>query len=355
MATLRTTVIAKTDLADFTARVVALSDSELSSLLNRHRILISSITEENEGTIIKGEGDSFWIVFPSVTAAALAAIEMQGRLRLAQAGFGEGRRLAMRIVITVGDVLHQGQDIFGNAVNLAARLEKHTPPDEIYLSHEAWRILNRSEVNTQFVTEVSVKGMPEKERIFRVDKPPYTRILKNQYIVFTDIRGWSVFVQTNTLRAVESVLIQYDDLISEVCSEHQGVVRNVMGDSYFLTFSDLGSALTAAESLYARWARLTQDYGNGLAISIHKGDMFVFRSYVFSTDVNVASQLPSLGHAAHPNIDASWIVVSREIMEQTRDTEWEGRLSELDQTAMAEDQLQLLLKLRGAYELTMDF
>ena len=66
------------------------------------------------------EGDGFWVVFPSVTAAALAAMSMQEELRLAQPNRGEDR-LAMRIVLSLGDVLHQEGALVGDAVVLAGR------------------------------------------------------------------------------------------------------------------------------------------------------------------------------------------------------------------------------------------
>ena len=137
MSNLLTTVIMKTDWRDSTGRIRSLVEADLSVTLVEHKQLILRITEQHGGRAVKGEGDAFWLVFPSVTAAALAATAMQEELRLAQAGKGDDR-LAIRIAITLGDVLHQEHDIFGEAVNLTARIEGVTPPDEIYLSPAAW-------------------------------------------------------------------------------------------------------------------------------------------------------------------------------------------------------------------------
>ena len=86
-----------------------------------------------DGHIIKAAGDGYWLEFPSVTAAAKAAIEMQEALRLTQLNRGDDR-IAIRIVIALGDIAVQDGDFIGDAFALATRVEAVTPPDEIYLT-----------------------------------------------------------------------------------------------------------------------------------------------------------------------------------------------------------------------------
>jgi class 3 adenylate cyclase len=113
------------------------SAQDLTALLAVHREMITRVSAAHDGRIVKPEGDGFWIVFPSVTAAALAAMTMQEELRLAEHSKGHDR-VAMRIVITLGDVLHQEGALVGDAVVLATRIEAIAPLDEIYLSGGAW-------------------------------------------------------------------------------------------------------------------------------------------------------------------------------------------------------------------------
>jgi class 3 adenylate cyclase len=121
MSTLRlqATAIMKTDVSGSTVRFRRLPEADLSALLSEHRAFVSRVAEAHHGRIVKPEGDGFWLAFPSVTAAALAAMAMQEDLRLAQPGRGEGR-LAVRIVITLGDVLNQDGGLVGDVVILAA-------------------------------------------------------------------------------------------------------------------------------------------------------------------------------------------------------------------------------------------
>ncbi|MCI0555348.1 MAG: adenylate/guanylate cyclase domain-containing protein, partial [Anaerolineae bacterium] len=170
MATLRTTVILKTDIVDSTPRVAGQTQSEMGLQRKQHKQFISDVAIKNRGAIFQEEGDAYWIEFPSVTTAVLATIQMHQNLRSMQAGKGEKQRLAIRAAITVGDILHQESDSIGTTMSLTARIEKITPPDEIYLSHAAWLVLNKAEVQTSFVNEFNLKGFSEPEKVYKVDQ-----------------------------------------------------------------------------------------------------------------------------------------------------------------------------------------
>src|SRR5712692_4763295 len=100
MTTMRVTAIMKTDISGSTTRFRALPELDLTALLTQHRKLVARLAAEHEGSIVKPEGDGFWVAFPSVTAGALAAMAMQEEVRIAETGKGD-HRLIMRIVITL--------------------------------------------------------------------------------------------------------------------------------------------------------------------------------------------------------------------------------------------------------------
>jgi class 3 adenylate cyclase len=163
MTALRATAIVTTDISGSTARFRTLLEPDLTALLAEHRDLVGRLASAHEGRIVKPEGDGFWLAFPSVTAGALAAMAMQEELRLAEVTKGD-RRLAMRIVITLGDVLHQEGALIGDAVVLASRIEALTPPHEIYLSAAAWLAVNQAEIRTALVDAFALKGSPDWSR-----------------------------------------------------------------------------------------------------------------------------------------------------------------------------------------------
>jgi class 3 adenylate cyclase len=326
MAQLRSTVIVKTDLSGFMAKVASLSGTELSALLAGHRDLIREIAARHEGSIIKGEGDSFWLTFDSVTAASLAAIECQQELRANQPGQTDERRLAMRAVISLGDVLHQESDIFGDAVNLAARIETVTPRDEIYMSEAAWLAMSKAEVRTGFVGEFRLKGLDGPVKVYRIEQQHRTRIIKDQVIVFTDLRGFSSFTASRALGDVEALLLSLDSYHKEVCEKYGGVVRMIVADSYHLTFADPRSALSAVEELRERWASYCKLVNSrcSLGIGIHKGDSFLFRSFLYGVDINVTTMLQGLSRKVAPN--TTCVLLSGKMKRALAGTDWEGRI-----------------------------
>jgi class 3 adenylate cyclase len=289
MTTLRTTVIMKTDIQGSTVRFRALPEVDLDGLLAEHRTFVSRVAAAHDGRIVKPEGDGFWIVFPSVTAGALAAMTMQEELRLARVGKGDDR-LAMRIVLTLGDVLHQEGALVGDAVVLAARIEDITPPDAIYLSTTAWLAVNQAEVRTSFVDAFDLKGFPEPVPVYRVEQAYRSRVIAGQYIVITNLRGYTALVAKSPMAAMEELLNRLFELHDRVCRAYSGTNRFEAGDLYCLTFPDPSLAMAAVERLENEWDAFERGQGLGCPINIvvHKGELYAFRSFLYGNDLNVA-------------------------------------------------------------------
>src|SRR5437868_11371241 len=160
MNPLRTTVVMKTDISGSTSRFRQLLAADLEALLSEHRDFVAGHAGKHDGRIIKAAGDGHWLEFPSVTGAAKAAIEMQEELRLAQLSRGDDR-LAIRIVIALGDIAVQDGDFIGGAFALATRVEAVTPPDEIYLTAAARLAVTSAEIQTLLVDSFAFKGFAE--------------------------------------------------------------------------------------------------------------------------------------------------------------------------------------------------
>ena len=74
-------------------------------------------------------------------------------------------------------------------------------------------------------------------------------------------------------------MLECDDLINAVCEKHNGVIRQVNGDQYFITFSEYGNTISALWEMFENWAQIIEHFGIGVSIGIHKGDLNVIRSY----------------------------------------------------------------------------
>jgi class 3 adenylate cyclase len=159
MMPFRTAVLMKTDIAGSTPRFRALLAADQQTLLHEHRALITRHAADQGGHIIQLTGDGYWLEFPSVTAAAKAAIAMQEALRLAQPSRGDNR-ISIRVVIGLGDIAMVDGALVGDTVPLIVRIEKITPKDEIYLTAAARSALAPAEIQTALVDSPNYARRP---------------------------------------------------------------------------------------------------------------------------------------------------------------------------------------------------
>jgi class 3 adenylate cyclase len=329
MTTLRATAILKTDISGSTARFRELPEPDLNALLSEHRELVARLSAAHDGRIVKPEGDGYWVAFPSVTAGALAAMAMQEELRLAQTGKGD-RRLVMRIVITLGDVLHQEGALVGDAVVLATRIEALTPPDEIYLSAAAWLALNQAEVRTALVDAFTLKGFTGPVPVYRIEQTHRTRVIADQYIVITDLRAFSAVIETVPMTDVEKILDRLHELVGNVCRDFNGATRLSAGDSYCLTFSDPILAIAAVERLAEEWRTPGRREGSRcpMSVAVHKGVLYAFRDFLYSPDLNIAAAVERVASRTSPGDTV--VFVTGQVRRDLMGTAWDERFQRLD-------------------------
>ena len=121
--------------------------AKLNSLLADE---VAPAVSNHSGRIVKNTGDGFLAEFPSAVQAVRAAIQFQTRVKELTAGDAEDSRIAFRVGINVGDVIVEPHDVFGDGVNIAARLEGIAVPDGICVSSSVYDNV-RGKVGVQFV------------------------------------------------------------------------------------------------------------------------------------------------------------------------------------------------------------
>jgi class 3 adenylate cyclase len=283
----------KTDVSGSTSRFHGLLAVDLQALLAEHRALLARHAEEHDGRILKAAGDGYWLEFASVTAAAKAAMAMQEALRLAQLNRGD-ERVAIRIVIALGDIAVQDGDFMGEAFALATRVEAITPPDEIYLTAAArLSLTSATEIQTALVEMFAFKGFAEAMPVYRIQQRHRTRIIADTYILQLDLTGFGKVVDTEPAStAVERVLDTLDAITHETAQQFGGQIRFGLGDSYCITFTEAGQAIAGAERLSRSWDAGHQElFGCTISIGLHRGTIYTFRSFLYGRDQRIVSQL----------------------------------------------------------------
>jgi class 3 adenylate cyclase len=141
----------------------------VEALRLRREAAIEPILDSHGGRIFKLMGDSLLVEFSSAVNAVQAAIEIQKQMALANMPVPEARRLVLRVGINLGDVIGEGSDIYGEGVNIAARLEPLAEPGGIIISDKVEsEVRGRLGVVLSDIGEQQLKNITRPVRAFRV-------------------------------------------------------------------------------------------------------------------------------------------------------------------------------------------
>ena len=135
----RLAAILAADVAGYSRLMGADEEATLAQLKFHRKELVDPKIREHRGRIVKTTGDGMLIEFASVVDAARCAVEIQRGMAECNAEVSQDRRIEFRIGINVGDVIFENEDIFGDGVNIAARLESIAEPNGIIISEDAYR------------------------------------------------------------------------------------------------------------------------------------------------------------------------------------------------------------------------
>lgn len=131
--------------------------------------LFAPLVAEYHGRIVKLMGDGALVEFPSVVDAVTCSVAVQEAVAGRNTGIPQKRRIEFRIGVNIGDVIIEGGDIYGDGVNVAARLEALAEPGGICISGDAYRqIRNRIEVKVRDLGEQRLKNIGEPVRVYEV-------------------------------------------------------------------------------------------------------------------------------------------------------------------------------------------
>ena len=326
MAPLRTAVLMKTDIANSTPKFRALLAEDHQELLRRHRAFIAAHAAGEGGQIIRPTGDGFWLEFPSVTAAARAAMAMQTALRLERPTSG-GERLAMRVVIGVGDVSELEGEIIGELLALIVRIETVTPADEIYLTPTARLALVSAEVQTSHVDSFALKGFSEPVEVYRVEQRHRSCVLPDACILLTDLRGFTRLTETAPIAMIEQALAALDELVTATARQFGGVIRYSVGDSFCVTFDTAIQGMRATERLSAEWEAANRRERIGCAINLvlHRGYLCGFRSFLYGKGIGEASRVQQASVELLAN-DKGGVFLTEAVRRDLADSHWHDHI-----------------------------
>ena len=164
----RLSAIMFTDIVGYSA-VMNKNELAAMNLLKNHKEITKPIVDNYNGKILKPQGDGFMIEFSSVVDAVRCAMVIQKDISSYNTERNEDEKIRLRIGIHMGDLLIKDNDIYGNDVNIASRIEKLSDPGGICISQTVYdQIKNKVEIETLDLGETELKNITDKVNIYKV-------------------------------------------------------------------------------------------------------------------------------------------------------------------------------------------
>ncbi|NIN01574.1 MAG: adenylate/guanylate cyclase domain-containing protein, partial [candidate division Zixibacteria bacterium] len=137
--------------------------------LTTYRTAMSGLIHQYRGRVVDAPGDNLLAEFVSVSDAVNCAVEIQRNLAERNAELSKSRRMEFRIGINLGDIIQEGERIYGDGVNVAARIESLADPGGVCISESVRTAVGTNlPLGYDFIGEHSVKNITQPIRVYRV-------------------------------------------------------------------------------------------------------------------------------------------------------------------------------------------
>ena len=183
-----------------------MGEDEVSTVqtLEAYRKVMSDLIEQFRGRVVDSPGDNLLSEFSSVVDAVQCAVEIHEVIRAKNEELPEDRRMLFRIGVNLGDVIEEGDRIYGDGVNIAARLEGLAEAGGICISGSAHeQIENKLALGYEFLGEHTVKNITKPVKVYRVPMGPKAAFPKEGDEKKTNLKNW----QWTALGAVGAIII----------------------------------------------------------------------------------------------------------------------------------------------------
>jgi len=155
------------------SRLMSQDEEATVKTLKQHRETISGLILDHRGRVVDAPGDNILAEFGSVVDAVRCAVQIQQALKTQNAELPEDRRMHFRIGVNLGDVIEEEDRIYGDGVNIAARLEGLAEGGGICISGTAFdQVKNKLPVGYHYIGKQTVKNIPDPVRAYKVLMEP---------------------------------------------------------------------------------------------------------------------------------------------------------------------------------------
>jgi len=161
--------------ADVAGYSLLMADNELATvaILKSYKETMTSVIQEHNGRVVDAPGDNLLAEFASALDAVNSAVEIQNAISAKNAELSDHPQMQFRIGINIGDVIHEGESIYGDGVNVAARIESLADPGGVCISRSVFdHVKKLQDFGFEYLGEQAVKNITEPVRVYRILADP---------------------------------------------------------------------------------------------------------------------------------------------------------------------------------------
>jgi len=157
-----------TDMVDYTT--MSEKDEALAlTLLEEHRQLLRPVFARHVGREVKTIGDGFLVEFPSALEAVRCSLEIQQLMYKRNQDVPSERKILLRVAVHLGDVEHRDEDVYGDAVNIASRIQSLADPGGVCITQQVFdHVRNNEEFRTEALGQNQLKNVQIPTMVYRV-------------------------------------------------------------------------------------------------------------------------------------------------------------------------------------------
>jgi adenylate cyclase len=151
------------------SRLMSEDETHTIKTIKKYRRIITTIVNDHSGRVVDAPGDNLLAEFSSVVNAVQCSVEIQDELKTRNAELPDEKRLAFRIGVNIGDVVHDEDCIYGSGVNIAARIEGIAEAGGICISRNTYdHVKDKLELSFEFLGEHEVKNIKDPVRVYKI-------------------------------------------------------------------------------------------------------------------------------------------------------------------------------------------
>ncbi len=290
-----------TDLTGYTAFSSTATRTEISAAIRQQKRVIAPVIGRYRGRIVKWIGDAALCVFDSATDAVLCGRAIQQSLVRHSDRVSGAIQPDIKVVVHAGDLnVDTDGDIYGDAVNVCARMEKAAHGDEVYFSDAVRLLVSRAEIPFERAGEFAFKGVPEPVKVYRTCFGSTPVLRERVAIVQTNFTHLQDAADRYSWDRIHPIAERITAILIESARAHRGTNRGIGLVGCTLTFECVADALAAAReweglrrSAFAR-TRISPDVLR-VRTGVHWGTVHVLKYTMMGRDLDVVRTLAPLG------------------------------------------------------------